>query len=28
VRTGYPPREDPLTVPDEHVISLTGSMWW
>ncbi len=28
VRTGYPPREDPSTVPDEHMISLSGSMWW
>lgn len=28
VRVGYPPEEDPTVVPDEHMISLTGSMWW
>lgn len=28
VRTGYPPREDPSVVPDEHMISLTANMWW
>jgi hypothetical protein len=25
---GYPPARDPSIVPDEQVISLTGSMWW
>ncbi len=28
VRTGYPPTLDPDAVPDENVISLSGSMWW
>jgi hypothetical protein len=28
VRTGYPPRDDVLTIPDEHVVSLSASMWW
>jgi len=28
VRTGYPAAVDPDAVPDENVISLSGSMWW
>lgn len=28
VRTGYPPSLDRDAVPDDHVISLAGSMWW
>ena len=25
---GYPPQRDPATVPDSHVLSLSGTMWW
>jgi hypothetical protein len=28
VRTGYPPREDPIANPDTDMLSLTASMWW
>jgi len=28
VRSGYPAREDPTIAPDEHVVSLSASMWW
>lgn len=28
IKTGYPPREDPLAIPDEDVFSLSASMWW
>lgn len=28
VRGGYPPREDVTIVPDEHMVSLSASMWW
>lgn len=28
IRTGSPPLEDPTAIPDEHMISLSGSMWW
>lgn len=28
VRGGYPPRDDLTIVPDEDMISLSGSMWW
>jgi len=28
VREGYPPRDDVTIVPDEHVVSITASMWW
>lgn len=28
VREGYPPADDLTIVPDDHVISLTASMWW
>ncbi len=28
VRTGYPAIEDPTIEPDEHMVSLTASMWW
>lgn len=28
VRTGYPPREDVTVIPDEHMLSLSASMWW
>ena len=28
IRTGSPPDEDVTQVPDEHMISLSASMWW
>jgi hypothetical protein len=28
VRTGYPPVDDPYTVPDENMLSLTANLWW
>jgi hypothetical protein len=28
VRSGYPAEEDPTLEPDEHVVSLSASMWW
>lgn len=28
VRTGYPPREDVTVIPDEHMLSLSASIWW
>lgn len=28
VRTGYPPVEDLSVAPDEHMVSLSASMWW
>jgi hypothetical protein len=28
VKTGLPPVEDPTAIPDEHVLSLSGSFWW
>lgn len=28
IRTGYPPRENPLAFPDEDMVSLSVSMWW
>jgi hypothetical protein len=28
IRTGYPPREDVRAIPDEHMLSLSVSMWW
>jgi hypothetical protein len=28
VRTGSPPALDPTVNPDEHVVSLSASMWW
>jgi len=28
IRTGAPPDEDVTQVPDEHMVSLTASMWW
>jgi len=28
IRTGFPPKEDVSAVPDEHMVSLSVSMWW
>jgi hypothetical protein len=28
VKTGYPAKEDPTTVPDADMISLSANMWW
>lgn len=28
VRTGYPAHDDPTTVPDENMFSLTANLWW
>jgi hypothetical protein len=28
VRTGYPPREDLLTIPDADMVALSANMWW
>ena len=28
VRTGYPPEEDVLAIPDADVLSISASMWW
>jgi hypothetical protein len=28
VRSGYPPLDDPYTVPDENMFSLTANLWW
>jgi len=28
IRTGYPPRENVNAIPDEHMLSLSVSMWW
>jgi hypothetical protein len=28
VKTGLPAVEDPTAIPDEHVVSISGSFWW
>jgi hypothetical protein len=28
VRTGYPPQDDMLTIPDEDMVALSANMWW
>jgi hypothetical protein len=28
VRTGYPPKEDLTTIPDEDMVALSANMWW